>query len=227
MSRINTFYKKYRHAIPLLLYGIVYITWFGWLEEKVTKHFHVIHMDIDDYIPFCELFIIPYYLWFAYIAVVIVFLFFTDKNDYYKACIFLATGMTIFLTISTLWPNGHHLRPIEMPRDNFFTQLVSFLYNADTPTNLWPSIHVYNSLGAHLAVAHCKALEKHKGVRVASLILAVSIVFSTMFLKQHSAFDVITALILASFMYALVYRFDIISVGRTNPTHRKSKPQIG
>lgn len=226
MNRARLFFEKYKHAIPLLLYGIVYMTWFGWLEEKVTKHYRVIHMELDDYIPFCELFVVPYFLWFAYVAVVIVFLFFKDKNDYYNACIFFAAGMTIFLTISTLWPNGHHLRPIEMPRDNIFTQLVSYLYSIDTPTNLWPSIHVYNSLGAHMAVSHCKALEKHKGIRIASLILAVSIVFSTMFLKQHSVFDVITAFILAAFMYALVYRFDILTVGHTSLSRRRRKPQI-
>lgn len=227
MNQIKIFYQKYKHAIPLLAYGIIYITWFGWLEEKVTKHYRVIHMGIDDYIPFCELFIVPYFMWFAYIAVVVVFFFFKDRTDYYKVCAFLATGMTLFLTISTLWPNGHHLRPIEMPRDNLFTQMVSYLYSIDTPTNLWPSIHVYNSLGAHFAVAHSKALENHRGIRIASLVLAISIVLSTVFLKQHSMFDVLTAFVLAAIMYTLVYRYDVISAARSNLASRKHKPQIG
>ena len=38
-----------------------------------------------------------------------------------------------------------------------------------------------------------------------SLILCVSIVLSTMFIKQHSVFDVLTALVLAGIMYTLVY----------------------
>lgn len=135
-----------------------------------------------------------------------VFFFFKDKEEYYKTCLFLATGMTIFLIVSTLWPNGHHLRPYVMPRDNVFTRMVAALYKTDTPTNLWPSIHVYNSLGAHIAVMKSRHLENKKGIRIGSFILCVSIILSTMFIKQHSVFDVTTAFIMAAVMYVLVYR---------------------
>ena len=154
--------KKYRHAVPLLIYGIIYLSWFGHLERTVTSHYRVIHVAFDDYIPFCEIFVVPYLLWFAYVAVVIMYFFFRDKDDYFKTCAFLFTGMTIFLLVSTLWPNGHHLRPYVMPRDNIFTRLVAALYQADTPTNLWPSIHVYNSLGCHIAVMRSQRLRLKK-----------------------------------------------------------------
>lgn len=228
MEKTKLLFKEYKHAIPLIIYGIIYLSWFGWLEQKVTKHYHVIHMEIDDRIPFCEVFIIPYFLWFAYVAAVVVFFFFKNKNDYYKTCIFLFTGMTIFLTISTLWPNGHHLRPIVMPRDNIFTYLVETLYSIDTATNLWPSIHVYNSIGAHLAIAHSKEFENKKWIRSISFVLAASIILSTVFLKQHSVFDVLTAFILATVMYLLVYRFDLVMAIRANIRNkRKANPQIG
>lgn len=202
-------YKRYRHIIPLLIFFVVYISWFSWLEQDVTDY-RVIHMDLDDHIPFCEVFIVPYLLWFLYVAAVVVFLIFRNKQEYYKACIFLMTGMTVFLIISTLWPNGHHLRPIIMPRDNIFSSLVAMLWRADTPTNLWPSIHVYNSLGAHFAVINSRELADRKGIKITSLILSVSIILSTMLLKQHSVFDVITALSLGGVMYVLVYRYDWI-----------------
>lgn len=218
---------KYKHAVPLIVYGIIYMTWFSYLEKTVTKHYTVIHMKLDDYIPFCEFFIIPYFLWFAYVAITVVFFLFKDKTDYYKACAFLATGMTIFLIISTLMPNGHHLRPLEMPRDNIFSSMVAYLYSIDTATNLWPSIHVYNSIGAHLAISHSKIFANKKGVRIASLILCVSIVLSTVFLKQHSVFDMLTAFILAAIMYGIVYRYDIILAIQTIRNKKKAKPQIG
>jgi len=205
MKSLKLAFQKYWHAIPLLLYGFIYLKWFGYLEKTIRSDFYVIHMDIDDVIPFLEVFIIPYLLWFAYVAVVVVFLLFHNRKEYAKCCIFLFTGMTLFLTISTIWPNGHLLRPQVMPRDNIFTQLIANLYQTDTSTNIWPSIHVYNSIGAHLGVATCETLKKHKGIQIASLILCVSIVLSTMFIKQHSAFDVLTALVLAGFMYTLVY----------------------
>ncbi len=227
MSKIKLLFTKYKHAIPLLIYGFIYLSWFGWLEQKVTKNYHVIHMEIDDHIPFCEAFIIPYFLWFAYVAVVVVFFLFKDKTDYYKTCAFLVTGMTIFLIVSTLWPNGHHLRPIIMPRDNIFTDMVKGLYAVDTATNLWPSIHVYNSIGAHLAITNSKAFENKRWVRILSFLLAASIILATMFLKQHSVFDVITAFILATIMYLLIYRYDLIVNIRANKNRSKTKPQIG
>lgn len=44
--------RKYRHAVPLIIYGIIYLTWFLYLERKVTKDYWVIHVALDDYIPF-------------------------------------------------------------------------------------------------------------------------------------------------------------------------------
>ena len=159
---MKKFYERYKHAIPLIVYAFIYLSWFSYLERTVQNPQTIIHMKWDDMIPFCEVFVIPYYLWFGYVSIVVLYLLFKNKQDYYRACTFLFTGMTIFLLVSTLWPNGHHLRPAVMPRDNIFTTMVAALYKADTPTNLWPSIHVYNSIGAHLAVTHNEKLRKNK-----------------------------------------------------------------
>lgn len=227
MGNAKRLFVKYKHAIPLILYGIIYLAWFSWLERKVTGHYRIIHMAADDYIPFCEAFVVPYFLWFLYVAAVVFYFFFKNKTDYYKTCTFLFTGMTVFLIISTLWPNGHHLRPLVMPRDNVFTRWVEMLYHIDTATNLWPSIHVYNSLGAHFAIIHSKEFENKKGIRIGSLLLASSIILSTMFLKQHSVFDVLTAFVMAAIMYTIVYRTDLLMNIRTNRSKRGVKPQIG
>lgn len=225
MDTLKELFFKYKHGFLVLSYFAIYLPWFAWLEDEVIWNYKIISMDIDKHIPFCEVFIIPYLLWFFYVAAVIIYFIFANKTDYYKLCAFLFTGMTLFLIISTLWPNGHHLRPLAMPRDNIFTDMVQGLYRTDTATNLWPSIHVYNSLGAHIAIAHSPKFEKRKGIRLASLILSSSIVMSTVFLKQHSMFDVITAFALATFMYVIVYRRDILRTLHTNFYKRKSKLQ--
>lgn len=218
---MKKFYLKYKHAIPLIVYIIIYGVWFSYLEKTVIHPQTIIHMKLDDSIPFCEAFIIPYFLWFAYIAVVVIYGFFKNKREYYRTCAFLFTGMTIFLIISTLWPNGHHLRPAVMPRTNLFTNLVAHLYSIDTPTNLWPSIHVYNSIGAHLTVMHTPKLAKNKLIHISSFILCMSIVLSTVFLKQHSLFDMLTAFVMAAIMYAVVYQFDVVATFQTIRAHSK------
>ncbi len=223
---LRIYYEKYKHIIPAIAYLIIYLTWFVWVEQKTAKNYTVIHVALDDHIPFCEWFIIPYLLWFAYVLTVVLLFFFKDKDDYFRTCIFLFTGMTIFLIISTLFPNGQHLRPKVMPRNNILTTLVSYLYSTDTPTNIWPSIHVYNSLGAHFAIMKSRQLADKKWIRLGSLILCISIILSTMFLKQHSVFDVVTAFIMAAIMYGITYKYDILTAYRERRTRKKATPQV-
>ena len=199
-----TFIEKNKHGL-LLLYFLIYLPWFGYLEKTVTTHFHVIHVALDDYIPFCEYFILPYFLWFGYVAWGLGYFFLKNKSEYFKLCTVLFTGMTIFLIVSTLYPNGHYLRPAEFERDNIFVHMVKWLYATDTATNLFPSIHVYNSIALNMAVWHSEHFKKNKAVRFGSAALMISIILSTMFLKQHSVFDVATGILLAVFMYTLVY----------------------
>ncbi|MBO5069670.1 MAG: phosphatase PAP2 family protein [Roseburia sp.] len=200
----STFIEKNKHAV-LLLYFLVYLTGFSYLEKTVTTHFHVIHMALDDYIPFCEYFIIPYLLWFGYVAWGVVYFYFKNKDEYFRLCIALFTGMTVFLIVSYLYPNGHYLRPTTFERDNIFVEMVKQLYSTDTSTNLFPSIHVYNSIVVNFSVWHSENFKEKRAVRYGSALLMTSIILSTMFLKQHSVFDVITGILMAAVIYRLVY----------------------
>lgn len=217
---MKAFLYKYRHAF-VLLYAFIYLPWFIWLESRANLPYHVIHVDLDDLIPFSEVFIVPYLLWFVYVAAVFVYLFFQldKKREFYQYCIFLFTGMTLFLAVSTIYPNGHLLRPASFERHNIFTFAVSILYRADTATNIFPSIHVYNSIAAHVAVTKNQKLGGNVWIRSGSFLLMVSIILATMFLKQHSMLDVIAGTLLGILMEQLVYHTDL-SFARA----RKRKP---
>jgi membrane-associated phospholipid phosphatase len=204
-----SYFQHYKHGLIAIAYLILYMIWFTHLEDFRTKDRIIIHMELDNYIPFSEIFIVPYFLWFFYVAAAVILLIFQNRNEYYRTCAFLFTGMTLFLIVSTLWPNGLTLRPAVMTRDNIFTQMVTFLHQIDTPTNVWPSIHVYNSIGAHLAILRSNYGVK-RWVRITSFTLCTLIIMSTMFLKQHSISDVIAAFALAAIMYLIVYRPDYL-----------------
>lgn len=186
-------------------YAILYMAWFTWLESRTGIAHFPVHTGLDDLIPFNEVFIIPYMLWFAYIGVTVMYFFFTSKEDFYKTCAFLFTGMTICLIIYTIWPNGQNLRPATFPRDNIFSRLVGMIYGMDTSTNVCPSIHVFNSIGVHIAIMQSTRLKDKKLLHIGSAILMASICLSTVFLKQHSAFDGFCAILLSALMYLLVY----------------------
>lgn len=195
---------KYRHAW-VFLYSFIYFPWFKYLEETNTDSFYIMHSPIDDYIPFNEFFIIPYIFWFLYVSFFLLFFFFKDRNDFYKYSFYLAIGMSITMLICQIFPNGTELRPIIDSDKNWACNLVSRLYSIDTCTNVFPSIHVYNSIGTHIAISKSKALASNKYIHTFSLITMISICASTVFLKQHSIIDVIGAIILGYFTYQLVY----------------------
>ena len=219
---MKAFFLKYKHIVPLLIYAPIYMIWFSHLERTV-KHYKLIHVALDDYIPFCEVFIVPYLLWFVFIAAVMLYFFFTDVEGFYRLAKLMFTGMTIFLIVSTLVPNGLNIRPYVFERDNIFVDMVKLLYRADTPTNVMPSIHVYNSIGAHLAIVHNQKLARNKKLHISSLVLCISIILSTVFIKQHSMFDVLTAFVLSAVMYVIVYQADVISSYRAHRSETKRR----
>ncbi len=195
---------KYRYLL-LQAYWLIYLPWFGYLENTVTTHFHVIHMDLDDSIPFISIFCIPYFLWFGYVAIAFCYTYLHDKQEYLRSCAFLFTGMTIFLIVSTVYPNGHYMRNSVVLGDGIFDQIVGWLWSTDTATNLFPSIHVFNSIGAHIALTRSENLRDNKLVKYGSFTLMCSIILATVFIKQHSVFDVMTALLMALVLYPIAY----------------------
>ena len=146
MKKLKELFKKYNHAW-VLLYALIYMPWFTYLEHHVTAAFYLIHSPLDDYIPFVEYFIVPYLLWFVYLAAGACFLFFKDKKGFLQAARFAISGMTIFLIICTIFPNGLALRPTIFAHDNVFVDLVKIVYYTDTPTNVLPSMNVFLSVG--------------------------------------------------------------------------------
>ena len=117
----------------------------------------------------------------------------------------LIIGMTVFLIISAIYPNGVMIRPDTFPRENVFTNMVRQLHSIDTDTNVFPSLHAFNSIAVAIAVLKSKYFKDWGVMKISSTILALLIIFSTVFLKQHSIIDVIGAFVLAIPLYLLVY----------------------
>lgn len=206
---------KVRLLMPIVGYMAGYLLCFGLIERWNRLHYTIIHTAVDDLIPFIPVFVIPYILWFPYVIGAIFFLAMVHEESFHRLCTCLMTGMTIFIAVSVVFPNIHLLRPEVMPQENVFTQMIGFLYRIDTPTNLTPSIHVYNSLAVIAAYWNwdwkkdsgraLTALCKYAG-RAFITLLGMSIIFSTVLIKQHSFSDVVIAAALYLVTYCIVYR---------------------
>ena len=66
--------KRYKHAW-VFLYALIYMPWFWFLEKHVTMNYHVVQTALDEEIPFIEYFIVPYMLWFVFIAATFLYFF--------------------------------------------------------------------------------------------------------------------------------------------------------
>ncbi len=200
---IKEFLRTHKH-VWLFLYTLVYLAGFELLEARNGVEYNIIHTPLDDRIPFNEIFIVPYFLWFAYIAFVLIRLCIKSRNDFIKSFIYIFGGMTIGLIIFALFPTAQELRPAVMPRENILARLTFFLYSIDTPTNVCPSLHVYVAIGAYIGIRRGETYFT-KAERISAFILTVAICLATMFLKQHSVFDVVTGIIMSFIMYFIIY----------------------
>lgn len=188
---------KKRHLIPIAVWFVIYMGLFGFLEIVPPKDVHLIHCALDDRIPNMAIFIYPYVSWFPYIVVCAALAIKNlDDRQFKKAVLVLTTGMNIFLFISYVWPTGLDFREsIVYDLYTLSGNLLKFVQTVDTPKSVFPSMHVYVTLVLQYTLEMQKKLVPAWGIWVGR-VLAVLIVLSTMFTKQHSAVDVTAAIVM-------------------------------
>lgn len=188
---------KKRHLIPIAVWFVIYMGLFGFLEIVPPKDVHLIHCALDDRIPNMAIFIYPYVSWFPYIVVCAVLAIKNlDDRQFKKSVLVLTTGMNIFLFISYVWPTGLDFREsIVYDLHTLSGNLLKFVQTVDTPKSVFPSMHVYVTLVLQYTLEMQKKLVPAWGIWVGR-VLAVLIVLSTMFTKQHSAVDVTGAIVM-------------------------------
>lgn len=142
-----------RHPIGFMaLYTIFYLSVFHSLEANVPLRSILVHCRLDDLIPFCKYAVIPYFAWFVWIPFTLFYLLWkAPREDFWRLCLPLFSGMTIALACYAVLPTALDLRPYWVPGSDIFAQTVRFLYRTDTATNVCPSIHVFNSVTLLLA----------------------------------------------------------------------------
>lgn len=198
--------KEFRH-LWLLLYWAAYGIVFNFLETNIyppERYFPMYH-PLDDLIPFCELFVIPYVFWFGYLAVATVIPLLCDREAFKKMMYFQMIVYTTTLLIYVVFPNCQELRPDSFERDNIFTRYMANFYANDTNTNVFPSLHVIGSFAAMLGICETKYFNT-RGWWIANWVICILISLSTVFLKQHSVWDVWGAIPLMLFAWWFVYK---------------------
>ena len=191
-----------------LIYLAFYLAAFQWLETNATPEY-IIHCKLDEMIPFCEEFIIPYVFWFPYVGGMFIYFKRRGWEDYSKFCTMIFSGLTICLMIYYVFPTGLNLRLATDPHNTgLLYNLVVMLRGIDTPTNVCPSIHVMNTVMIFQAVCSLENLKHRKLTIGVHFIIMILICASTVFLDQHSVIDVVCGVMMSFVLHGLVYRVE-------------------
>ena len=195
-------YRKFRLSkcndpefahLKLLLGWVGYFVLYFLTENLIpVEQCHPVHCRLDDLIPFCEYFVIPYVGWYLLIVVSLGYFLLYNVKNFKRLQTYIIITQAVAMLIYILYPTRQDLRPETFQNSNLFTWIIGLLYRFDTNTGVCPSLHVAYSIG--IASTWLRDRSASVAWKVFVTVFVVLICLSTMFIKQHSAVDVFAAI---------------------------------
>ena len=184
--------QKYACGWLLLWWGVYFTLYF--LTERLIPMdaCHEIHTPLDDKIPFCEWFVIFYVGWYGLVVGSLVWLLIRDPPAFCKLQTYIILVQMMATVVYVIYPSYQNLRPQTFPRENALTELVGLLYKIDTPTGVFPSLHVAISIA--LISTWLRERQVCVWVRGGIILFCLLVILSVSFVKQHSVLDILGAI---------------------------------
>lgn len=201
MKYICDWVRTHKYCL-VMLYCLFYIPAFFTLERVSVPIFEA-QCALDRAIPFIPVFVFPYFTWHLLFPGLLIYFMFKSRNDFMHLSINMFTGMTIALLIYAVLPSSIDLRPAVLG-NSISEKICAVLYAMDTPTNVLPSIHVSSTVSIILAVRVSESLKNRRAVKTVIYIVSALIILSTMFIKQHSIYDVVSGAALSIVLWYII-----------------------
>lgn len=190
LSRIKE--PQFQHLL-FLLGWIGYFALYFLTENLIPyEKCYPVHSVLDDMIPFCEYFVIPYVGWYLLIVGSLIYFALYNPDNFKNMMKFIIVTQVVAMAIYIIFPNRQDLRPEVFVRDNIFTDIVGLLYTFDTSTNVCPSLHVAYSIG--IASTWLKEKSASNWCKTFIVIFCFLVCMSVAFVKQHSVVDIFVAI---------------------------------
>ncbi len=196
--------KRKDGSLWLLLYWPLYTLAFIMIENVDLGSYTVIHSELDELIPFCVFFILPYLLWFPFWIGMLTFCMIKDRGTFRRTTWYFILTFTFAVIVYIVFPTQQNLRPETFERDNLFCTVTKMIYDSDINRNVLPSEHVIGALAPVFASFDSKLFSKRS--RALIIAAAALIISSVLFVKQHSVIDVFAALPVAAAGYFICFR---------------------
>ena len=200
LNNINT--PEFRHLF-LLLGWIGYFILYLLTENLIpAESCYPVHCWLDDVVPFCEWFIIPYVSWYFLIIGSLAYFLLYSVDSFKNLQTYIIITQIIAMAVYVIFPTRQDLRPTVMYA-NPLTWIVNLIYSVDTNTGVCPSLHVGYSLG--IASTWLREKSVPKWLRVLIAVWCGVICISVAFVKQHSVVDIFAALPMCMFAEWFVF----------------------
>ncbi|MGO4497360.1 phosphatase PAP2 family protein [Paenibacillus sp. 2RAB27] len=158
--------------------------------------------DLDRQIPFIKGFVVPYLSWYVFLAVGFLYLAYRDRSNYIQTLVEFIIGLLLCYSVYAIYQTT-------VPRPNiegsdWLLRTVQWVYRSDEPFNCFPSTHVLTAYLMMRAYLRSKRIAMSHTIIVTSM--AILIIVSTLFVKQHVLMDIVGAVLVAEGVVYLVER---------------------
>ena len=192
LQTIKNFFSERKYVLWLLLW-VPHTIWY-FLLNKYQVNSHLIHIPLDDMIPYVKEFVIFYVMWYGYIAFAHIWTFFKSKRDFLVMCSLIFVANLLSMLVCTIYPSMHDLRPDDATMgSSFFSDMVRWLYGTENPYCILPSMHCMLAIVITVGLICSESLKGNLLVKIICPIYTVLVMLSTVFIKQHSIVDVFAA----------------------------------
>lgn len=210
MKKENEFKKRLDRILPPYarpwFLGTVAAMFFVYYGNRLFSDglfHHNIMLPVDYKIPFIPVFIVIYVLAFPFWILSGLLVARESKETCSRVLSAVILAKIVCGVIYIFYPTTM-TRP-EVTGTDFFSWLTRFIYWIDKPYNLMPSIHCMDSWFCWRGLFGCKKVPQW--YKKFSLIFAILICLSTLFVHQHVIIDVPTGILMAEAGLFLTKKF--------------------
>lgn len=195
--------KLEKKPILLSIGTVIFDSLLYFLSKILQGPAHIMNGTIDNFIPFCVYFIIPYCFWYLLIFYIPYYYYKKDKELFNKFCVSYIIIIILANIVFCVYPSTV-VRP-EITNNGLLYFVTKIIFMIDTPAiNCFPSLHCgVITLMLLSSLESNKLSNSHKLFMSACMILICA---STLFIKQHAFIDAIGGITLTTIVYLVISR---------------------
>ena len=198
-----TKYIKEHKEIYLFIFYFLFIALFGMIQKYYNPPYsHLATWPIDYYMPYNKYFIIAYAMWWPLVPAAFIYFYLRDIPSFKALCFQVLIVCYITLIIYLVYPSYLDLRQPIIESD-ICSNIIIWLRNIDPPRNVFPSLHVSETMSICFVVYKSKDILLNKFIKYFIYLISLMIIISTILIDQHSLADIILAIILSAIFYII------------------------